>query len=365
MAFAPLPFDASHTDCEARAADLLTALREGDEAALHLFKWHHPDLVSISFAEARAQSGRLSLGDARQVLARSRAFETWDSMVAFTREVRREGPVRRFEQAVEAVVDGRVDELVGWLRDMPSLATQRSVRVHRATLLHYLAANGVEIARQRCAPNAVDIARLLLDAGADPTASARAYGGDCSTLSLLVSSVHPAEAGVQAELALLLVQRGAPLEPTDPDERAPVDVALSFGYRETALRLVEAGAEVRAVDTAAALGLTNRVEELWAGAADVDRHRAFALATQHGQTAVVRDLLARGAEVDRYNPPGAHPHSTPLHQAALAGHPGVVDLLLEAGARTDLKDTVHGGTALDWARHAGHSEIAARMAGWQ
>lgn len=361
MPFVPLPFDASHTDCEARATALLAALHEGDDGALHLFKWNHPELAQGSFAEARARAPRLGLDDARLVLARSRAFESWDSMRTFIRGVRREGPVRSFEEAADAVVSGEIDRLRAQIEREPALATARSERRHGGTLLHYLAANGVELERQQSASNAVAVGRLLLDAGADPSATARAYGGDCTVLSLLVSSAHPAEAGVQADLALLLVERGAALEPAADGERAPLDVALSFGYLDTALRLVEAGAPVHTLDTAAALGLIERVEALW-DAADADaRHRAFALAAQHGQAAVVRGLLARGADPDRFNPPGAHPHSTPLHQAAFAGHAEVVELLLEAGARTDLRDTVHAGTPLDWARHAGHAAIAARL----
>jgi len=40
------------------------------------------------------------------------------------------------------------------------------MRRHHATLLHYVGANGIESFRQKTPANAVDIARLLLDAGA-------------------------------------------------------------------------------------------------------------------------------------------------------------------------------------------------------
>jgi ankyrin repeat protein len=48
----------------------------------------------------------------------------------------------------------------------------------------------------------------------------------------------------------------------------------------------------------------------------------------------------------------------PLHQAALAGHLEVVRLLVARGARTNVRDTLHQGTPLDWARHAGQEEVA-------
>jgi ankyrin repeat protein len=58
------------------------------------------------------------------------------------------------------------------------------------------------------------------------------------------------------------------------------------------------------------------------------------------------------------NPVGFHAHSTPLHQAAFAGHFDVVRMLVERGARLDLKDILYDGTAADWAEHAGRDEIA-------
>ena len=63
------------------------------------------------------------------------------------------------------------------------------------------------------------------------------------------------------------------------------------------------------------------------------RHRALALAAQLGHVEIVRLLLDAGEDPDRYNPADSHAHTTPLHQAALAGHDAVVRLLVERGAR--------------------------------
>ena len=97
---------------------------------------------------------------------------------------------------------------------------------HRATLLHYVAANGVEGYRQRTPANAVDVARVLLDAGAAPDSLAQLYGGDCTTMTLLVSSSHPARAGVQVALVDVLVDYGASVEPIG---QWRVDVAAADG----------------------------------------------------------------------------------------------------------------------------------------
>jgi ankyrin repeat protein len=91
------------------------------------------------------------------------------------------------------------------------------------------------------------------------------------------------------------------------------------------------------------------------------RHLALALAAQYGHTEIVRALLDAGEDPDRYNPPGSHTHSTPLHQAALAGHLNVVKLLVERGARLDTKDVIWQGTPADWAQHERRAEVEAYL----
>jgi ankyrin repeat protein len=87
-----------------------------------------------------------------------------------------------------------------------------------------------------------------------------------------------------------------------------------------------------------------------------DRHRAFALASQFGHTAIIRSLLDAGEDPNRYNPVGFHSHSTPLHQAAAVGHDDIVRLLVEHGARLNAKDTMWQATPADWVRHEGKKE---------
>jgi hypothetical protein len=50
-----------------------------------------------------------------------------------------------------------------------------------------------------------------------------------------------------------------------------------------------------------------------------------------------------------------------LHQAAGAGFDELVRLLVERGARSDLKDILWQATPAGWAQHAGRTEIEAYL----
>jgi hypothetical protein len=143
-------------------------------------------------------TGALSAQQAQLIAARDHGFPSWSDVDGTCDPI--------FERAVEAVVGGRIEELGRLLSDAPDLVHRRSAYGHRATLLHYTAANGVEIRRQVVPGNAAQIAARLLDAGADPEARLHAYGATFDTLSLLRSSAHPRHAGVAAELERVLGQ---------------------------------------------------------------------------------------------------------------------------------------------------------------
>ena len=67
---------------------------------------------------------------------------------------------------------GEVDALRTLLDARPELVPATPFP-HHAMLLHHVAANGIEVERQlQSPPNAVDVARLLLERGADPDAYA-------------------------------------------------------------------------------------------------------------------------------------------------------------------------------------------------
>ena len=188
------------------------------------------------------------------------------------------------------------------------------------------------------------------------------YGGRYTTMSLLVSSGHPAKAGVQVALVETLLDFGAAVEGRGSARwTSPLMTALAFGYARAAEALARRGARVDNIAAAAGLGRPAEAARMLTTADAQSRHRALALAAQHGHEEIVRLLLDAGEDPSRYNPEGNHSHSTPLHQAALAGHDAVVRLLVERGARLDVKDTIYRATPLGWAMHAGRNEIASYL----
>ena len=351
-----VPYVAGLEEYQRQADALFDALKSGGQDAPWRFKWEHPRFRGKSVSEV--DPATLDVGDARLVVARQHGFETWADVVAFTEAVKRDSAVARFEEAVEAVISGNVGAVRSMLRDDPELARARSTRRHHATLLHYLGANGVEDGRQKTPPNAVDVAKALLDAGADVDALADMYDARCTTMSMLVSSSHPAEAGLQTALAETLLDYGAAFNGSGSNWQSALSTALTFGYLATAEALARRGAPVDTLPAAAGLGRLEDAARLLPGADQQDRHLALALAAQHGHVAIVRLLLDAGEDPNRYNPAGHHSHSTPLHQAAGSNHLEVVQLLVTRGARVDIKDTIFSGTPLDWATYGGRTEIA-------
>src|SRR6266568_3332892 len=113
----PLPYRAGLEEYARQAHELFDALRSGDDAAAWRFKWMHPRFRGKSARDVRAAT--LDLADAQLVIAHDCGFEAWADLVEFTDAVRRDGPVARFEAAVEAVFKGDVAALRTMLREHP------------------------------------------------------------------------------------------------------------------------------------------------------------------------------------------------------------------------------------------------------
>lgn len=307
------------------------------------------------------RDARFSLADAQHVIARAHSYETWAD---FAREVEAISADRSdFERAADAIVTGDLDALDELLSANPALVKEHSARKHRARLLHYVAANGVEDFRQRTPPNAVEIARRLLDAGAEVDALAETYGGGTyqTTMNLLVSSAHPAMAGLQSALVELLLDRGAAIDGL-ADDSSPLMTALAFGYPEAAATLVRRGAKITNVVIAASLGRLDLVRD-WVVDRSTLSHqtplrvpywvhipedapgqiaRAMVVACRFGQAEVARFLVGIGVA-----PMSADQNDmTALHWASATGLLDIMDLLIARGAPLEARNE-WGGTVLD------------------
>ena len=370
-----LPFRSPLEKYQVEADRLFAAWQEGtDRDLMDVVVQRHPKFLRTDvpwapkrMTESEIRAVPIDRDDAKLALARWYEFQDWNALANYVASVvPDDSPVTRFESAVEAVISGDAATLRSLLASDPELVRARSTRVnnfdppmHRSTLLHYVAANGVEGHRQKTPPNAVEIATILLKAGSEADALSYAYGGECTTMSLLVSSCHPANAGLQSMLVETLIDYGAAVEPRGRGTWiSPLMTALSFGYIDTARTLVRRGARVETVGAAAGLGQVDDVRRLLPRSTADERHRALALAAQHGHVDIVRLLVAAGEDPDRLNPKGNHAHSTPMHQAALQGHVDVVRTLVEHGARLDIRDTIWDSTPLGWAVYCKQPAVA-------
>lgn len=142
----------------------------------------------------------LSRSEALETVARSHGFANWREVELA--EQKRGDPV--FERAIEDLLVGDIAGLVSALDRVPDLIVRRSHYGHRATLLHYLAANGVETYRQRVSLNASAVATILVQRGADVLATASMYGKTQTVRGLLLSSGHPRAAGVTNDVLAVI-----------------------------------------------------------------------------------------------------------------------------------------------------------------
>src|SRR6266849_10786235 len=296
---------------------------------------------------------RCVVADAQFVLARAHGFLSWPAFATHLDALAHsDTECAAFEAAAaEAVVrdEATLQEL---LREHPGLIRARSTREHRATLLHYVSANGVEGYRQKSPPNAARITELLLAAGADVEAEADVYGGGCTALGLVATSTPPREAGVQIPVIDVLLGHGAQIEHPNlaGNNVDAVYACLANGCPEAAHYLAERGARLGMVG-AAGIGRLDVVRQL-VEVADVSRREmALRYAAGYGQLEVTRYVLDRGVDVDGHSGDG----ETALFYAMLGNHIAVVRLLLERGARPDMR-TQQGDiveTAIWKAAHGG------------
>jgi ankyrin repeat protein len=263
----------------------------------------------------------------------------------------------RFQPAEAALAAGDLDALTELFTMDRDLATARSDRSH-PTLLQCLVLTMPPVDRLE------DLIDCLADRGAELTDPLIAACG--------VDNVRA--------IAKLL-DRGARIEGNG--RWSPLEEALYFGHPASVTLLLERGAPVTNLRTAAALGDMEKIASffdetgaLTAAAGDVvspfeqlpipeELRReprqilgnALVHAAAWGRAEAVGFLVSRGAEVDLI-PAGFDYAATALHYAALNGRWDMVDHLLHEGADPAIRDAKIGKLPEHWADHAGHHELA-------
>jgi hypothetical protein len=357
MPVRPLPEKPSLQHLKYQAKDLLKGHAAHDPAVAQRIREFHPRWAKASDAEIFA--AHLSLSDAQVMIARECGFSSWTKLkrrveqpkpgdqLNLAHHKRIEDPI--FRRAVELLDAGDAEGLRAHLERHPALARRHVAfeggnYFRNPTLLEFVAENPLR--HGKLPKNIVEITKVILDAGVEESSLNE-------TLMLVATGSIPRECGVQMDLINLLCNRGA--DPNGAAETAAVLFEL-----QAVDALLARGARIT-LPLAAALGRTEDARRLLPSAGPEKRHLALAIASQYGHLEILRLLLDAGEDPNRFNPVGGHSHSTPLHQAAGNGHLDVVKLLVERGARLDVKDIVFGGTPAGWAAYAGKKEVEAYL----
>ena len=353
MPVRPLPSNPNLDHLKYQAKDLLKEHSARSPETAQRIREFHPRFDRAT--DADIFNATLSLSDAQLTIARESGFPSWARLkrhiekptlsdrLDLRHHERIEDPL--FRHAVNLLDAGDTAGLRALLNLHPNLIHQHLLfeggnYFRSPTLLEFVAENPIRLGT--LPSNIVDVTRVILDAGPDTAARNE-------TLMLVATGWVPRECKVQIPLIDLLCEYGA-------DPGSAIRAAAGHGEHAAVHALLERGAKLD-LPVAAALGHVTDFKDFFAAASSDECHLALALAAQFGHVEIVRLLLDEGVDPNRYIPPGGHSHSTPLHQAALAGREEVVRLLVERGARLDLKDVLWHATPAEWAEHEGKTEL--------
>ncbi|GAA1889525.1 ankyrin repeat domain-containing protein [Asanoa iriomotensis] len=237
-------------------------------------------------------------------------------------------------------------------------------------------------------PHAVALARVLLEAGADPNDGQALYNrmftADDSHLELLFAfglndaavlrdQLHWAVAHGMSDRVRLLASHGVDVSTPFEDGRSPAVWALTAGYPEMVAALGVAVPTLTPSEAFVAAALVAdrptcdalRAEHpALLPALRAERPGLPVWAAAHGRPGAVGLLVDAGWSIDalgRSDMPHEQPWQTALHAAAESGDVALVRDLLARGADPTIRDARFGATPGDWARYFHRPEVAALL----
>ncbi len=355
-----------------------------------------PFHTDLEYYEGRADGiatvNGVTVAEARLDLAQRHGFPSWNRLRRHVAALA-DGtePASPFMLAYRAVEDDDAERLAAILDAHPELIEARGT-------------NGNDLLGMA---NSVEVARLMLDRGADPN-----RGNDYGWTKL-----HQAGYANWVSMAELMIAAGGRLDlSARGDGGTPLIAALFWGHREIAPLL---GLEPGNLRVAAGLGLPEMIRELhgtqragahrefyrphggfpawqpskdpqevldealvWAAKSDrvdvlellvelgarvdADPYRGTPLiwAAANGRAASVRKLVALGADPNQRTTFGGPDHGrgvTALHLAGQGGRDEAVEALLELGADPKVRDALYDSPPAGWAAFGEHPELSARL----
>jgi RNA polymerase sigma factor (sigma-70 family) len=338
--------------------------------------------ISVSTVNNRVHRGRLRLKEELLVMSKTKLEDSRPS-----NDDQFVTDISTVVSAISSIDRGDIPALKDLIVSNPDLVHTRAIEAvgdtwyHQgyfagATLLHHVAGNPI---RHPLPENIVEVARVLLVAGAEVDAETLDEDGGTTTLGLVASGKQAHQAGVWRGLIDVLLEYGADL---NRNRSAALYTSLYHtqehqGQREVAAYVRSHGAQID-LAFAAALGELDAVRAFFKPKGSLDSlayscHRrpgdrmenpsekdvmseAFVWACFNNRQETAAFLVEQGADLHAAPAIGGRGSVTALHRVCLSGWAEMAEWLLSIGADADRRDDKWNSPPASWAAAMGHTE---------